>query len=52
MAEHEQQVDFIPVKDTDVMAERAAMWDRFNQFSTFAIAAVAGLLVLMAIFLV
>lgn len=52
MAEHEQQVDFIPVKDTDVMAERMAMWDRFNQFSTIAIAATAGLLVLMAIFLV
>lgn len=52
MAEHEQQVDFIPVKDTDIMAERTAMWDSFNQATTIGIAAVAGLLVLMAIFLV
>ena len=52
VAEHEQQVDFIPVKDTDIMAERTAMWDSFNQATTIGIAAVAGLLVLMAIFLV
>jgi hypothetical protein len=52
VAEHEQQVDFIPVKDTDIMAERTAMWDRFNQGTVIGIAAVAALLVLMAIFLV
>jgi hypothetical protein len=52
VAEDEQQVEFIPVKDSDIMAERTAMWDRFNQLSIIAIAAVAGLLVLMAIFLV
>jgi hypothetical protein len=52
VAEHEQQVDFIPVKDTDIMAERKAMWDGFTQATTYAIAATAAILVLLAIFLV
>lgn len=52
MAEHEQQVDFVPVKDSDIMAERTQMWDRFNQGTVICIAATAAILVLMAIFLV
>ncbi|MFN6955556.1 MAG: preprotein translocase subunit SecE [Acetobacteraceae bacterium] len=52
MAEQEQQVEFVPVKDADIMAERTEMWDRFNQFTVIAIAATAALLVLLAIFLV
>lgn len=52
MAEQEQQVEFIPVKDTDIMPERAEMWERFNQFTVYAIAGTAAVLVLLAIFLV
>ncbi len=52
MAQQEQHVDFIPVKDTDIMAERTQMWERFNQATVIGIAATAALLVLMAIFLV
>lgn len=52
VAEQEQQVDFIPVKDTDILAERTEMWTRFGLFTTYAIAGTAALLVLLAIFLV
>ena len=52
MAEHEQQVDFIPVKDTDILAERSETFERFNRFVTIAIAGTAAVLVLLAIFLV
>jgi len=51
VAEQEQQVDFVPVKDQDILAERNEMWERFNQFTTYAIAGVAAILVLLAIFL-
>lgn len=52
VAEQEQQVDFIPVKDTDILAERTETWERFGLFTTYAIAGTAALLVLLAIFLV
>lgn len=52
MADHDQQVDFIPVKDTDILAERTRMYDRVNQATVICIAAIAAILVLMAIFLV
>ncbi|MCS6932696.1 MAG: aa3-type cytochrome c oxidase subunit IV [Acetobacteraceae bacterium] len=51
MAEEEQQVEFIPVKDTDILPERTEMWERFGQFTTYAIVATAAVLVLLAIFL-
>ena len=51
MAEQEQQVDFIPVKDTDILSERTEMFERFNQFTVYAIIGTAALLVLLAIFL-
>lgn len=52
MAEHPpSQIDFVPVRAEDIIAERRAFWERFMQGTTWAIGITVAILVLMAIFL-
>jgi hypothetical protein len=50
VAEQQQQVEFEPVTAQDILADRKAQWDRFMQATTWAIAIVAAVLILLALF--
>lgn len=52
MAEQQASYQFETVTANDILAERQEGWDWFTRFTTWSVAAIVVLLVLMAIFLV